>query len=188
MHQVVWSRHCLLEGPFGRSRGCCEVIVHNWTRTLEDRTLLWLPKQQCRSVTCPKSDESWEPGGRVDLNTEIDTEGPNSETRNDLGSAFGDWETVREQVLELSAPVRVDTDLLAALRSAERDPAGCSDDEYRALAIAEGAGMEAVVALADALRKDAVGEDVTHVGEPQHQLHQHLLHRLPVLCLRSTQG
>ena len=50
-----------------------------------------------------------------------------------------------------------------ALRSAERDPAGCSDDEYLALATAEGPGLEAVVALADALRKDAVGEDVTYV-------------------------
>ncbi|MGM5068851.1 bifunctional FO biosynthesis protein CofGH [Rhodococcus qingshengii] len=108
-------------------------------------------------------DESWESSGRVDLNTEIDTDGRNTETRSDLGSAFGDWETVREQVLELSAPIRVDTDLLAALRSAERDPAGCSDDEYLALATAEGPGMEAVVALADALRKDAVGEDVTYV-------------------------
>ncbi|MCD2156522.1 bifunctional FO biosynthesis protein CofGH [Rhodococcus cerastii] len=108
-------------------------------------------------------DESWESSGRVDLNTEIDTDGRNTETRSDLGSAFGDWETVREQVLELSAPIRVDTDLLAALRSAERDPAGCSDDEYLALATAEGPGLEAVVALADALRKDAVGGDVTYV-------------------------
>ncbi|WGV52656.2 bifunctional FO biosynthesis protein CofGH [Rhodococcus erythropolis] len=108
-------------------------------------------------------DESWESSGRVDLNTEIDTDGRNTETRSDLGSAFGDWETVREQVLELSAPIRVDTDLLAALRSAERDPARCSDDEYLALATAEGPGLEAVVALADALRKDAVGEDVTYV-------------------------
>ncbi len=37
----------------------------------------------------------------MDLNTEIDTDGRNTETRSDLGSAFGDWETVREQVLEL---------------------------------------------------------------------------------------
>ncbi|MDN5544211.1 MAG: 7,8-didemethyl-8-hydroxy-5-deazariboflavin synthase CofG, partial [Rhodococcus sp. (in: high G+C Gram-positive bacteria)] len=43
-------------------------------------------------------DESWESSGRVDLNTEIDTDGRNTETRSDLGSAFGDWETVREQV------------------------------------------------------------------------------------------
>lgn len=108
-------------------------------------------------------DESWESTGRTDLNTEIDTTGRNTDTRSDLGSAFGDWDTVREQVLDLSAPIKVDTDLVAALRSAEKDPAGCTDDEYLALATAEGPGLEAVVALADQLRKDAVGENVTYV-------------------------
>ncbi|MCA1004214.1 bifunctional FO biosynthesis protein CofGH [Rhodococcus hoagii] len=110
-------------------------------------------------------DEEWVSSGRVDLNTEIDTDGRNTETRSDLGSAFGDWETVREQVLELgrAAPTRVDTDVVAALRAAERDPAGLSDDEYLALATADGDGLEAVVALADALRKEAVGDNVTYV-------------------------
>ncbi|WP_420752815.1 bifunctional FO biosynthesis protein CofGH [Rhodococcus sp. O3] len=110
-------------------------------------------------------DIDWESSGRVDLNSEIDVTGRNTEHRSDLGSAFGDWETVREQVLALgaSAPVRVDTDVLAALRSAERDPAGCSDAEYLALATADGPGLEAVVALADALRRDTVGDDVTYV-------------------------
>ncbi|MBJ8340900.1 bifunctional FO biosynthesis protein CofGH [Antrihabitans sp. YC3-6] len=108
-------------------------------------------------------DESWESTGRTDLNASIDTDGRNTETRSDLGSAFGDWDTVREQVLSLAAPVRVDTDLVAALRSAERNPAGCTDDEYLALATAEGPGLEAVVALADALRKEAVGDTVTYV-------------------------
>ncbi|MBC2643172.1 MULTISPECIES: bifunctional FO biosynthesis protein CofGH [unclassified Rhodococcus (in: high G+C Gram-positive bacteria)] len=124
-----------------------------------------LAKPGTRPVGLPwqEPDESWESAGRVDLNTEIDTAGRNTDTRSDLGSAFGDWETVREQVLELSGPVRVDTDVLAALRSAERDPAGLSDDEYLALATADGPGLEAVVALADALRKDAVGDEVTYV-------------------------
>ncbi|NRI69859.1 7,8-didemethyl-8-hydroxy-5-deazariboflavin synthase [Rhodococcus sp. MS16] len=124
-----------------------------------------LAKLDTKPVGLPwqELDESWESTGRVDLNTEIDTEGRSTETRSDLGSAFGDWETVREQVLELSGPVRVDTDVLAALRSAERDPAGCTDDEYLALAAAEGQGLEAMVALADALRKDAVGDEVTYV-------------------------
>ncbi|NLE81749.1 MAG: bifunctional FO biosynthesis protein CofGH [Rhodococcus sp.] len=108
-------------------------------------------------------DESWESTGRVDLNSEIDTDGRNTDTRSDLGSAFGDWDTVREQVLELSAPSRVDTSVVAALRAAERDPAALTDDEYLALATAEGSGLEAVVALADSLRKEAVGEDVTYV-------------------------
>ncbi|WP_407443532.1 bifunctional FO biosynthesis protein CofGH [Rhodococcus sp. (in: high G+C Gram-positive bacteria)] len=110
-------------------------------------------------------DIDWESSGRVDLNSEIDVSGRNTEYRSDLGSAFGDWETVREQVLALgeSAPVRLDSDVLAALRSAERDPAGCSDDEYIALANADGAGLEALVALADQLRRDTVGDDVTYV-------------------------
>jgi len=110
-------------------------------------------------------DIDWESSGRVDLNSEIDVTGRNTEHRSDLGSAFGDWETVREQVLELgaSAPVRLDSDVLSALRSAERDPGGCSEAEYIALANADGAGLEALVALADQLRRDTVGDDVTYV-------------------------
>ncbi|WP_072736951.1 bifunctional FO biosynthesis protein CofGH [Rhodococcus triatomae] len=126
-------------------------------------TGLALPDTRPVGRAWQEPDESWESSGRVDLDSEIDTAGRYTETRSDLGSAFGDWDTVREQVLELSAPVRVDTDVLAALRSAERDPAGCTDDEYLALATAEGAGLEAMVALADQLRRDTVGEDVTYV-------------------------
>ncbi len=93
------------------------------------------------------------------------SQGRLTETRSDLGSAFGDWESIREKVTELAAraPERVDTDVLAALRSAERDPAGCTDDEYLALATADGAAMDAVAALADSLRRDVVGDDVTFV-------------------------
>src|SRR6185369_163709 len=77
-------------------------------------------------------DEAWESLGRTDLHAAIDGEGRRTETRSDLGSAFGDWESIREKVHELAAraPERVDTDVLAALRAAERDPAGCTDDEY----------------------------------------------------------
>ena len=65
--------------------------------------------------------------------------------------------------LAARAPERIDTDVLAALRSAERDPAGCSDDEYLALATADGPALDAVAALADSLRRDVVGDDVTFV-------------------------
>ncbi|KKC01789.1 5-amino-6-(D-ribitylamino)uracil--L-tyrosine 4-hydroxyphenyl transferase CofH, partial [Mycobacterium nebraskense] len=83
----------------------------------------------------------------------------------DLDSAFGDWESIRAQVHELAAraPERIDTDVLAALRAAERDPAACTDSEYLALATADGPALEAVVALANSLRRDAVGDDVTFV-------------------------
>jgi FO synthase len=103
--------------------------------------------------------------GRVDLHTAIDGVGRAAETRSDLDSAFGDWDSVRGRVAELAArvPERIDTDVLAALRAAERDPAGCTDAQYLALATADGAALDAVAALADSLRRDAVGDDVTFV-------------------------
>ena len=110
-------------------------------------------------------DESAVSLGRTDLHTAIDTEGRRTATRSDLDNAFGDWDSIRDRVGELSAraPERIDTDVAAALRSAERDPAGCSDAEYLALATADGPALDAVAALADSLRKDAVGDDVTFV-------------------------
>lgn len=104
-------------------------------------------------------------GGRVDLHTALDVEGRARQLRSDLDSAFGDWDSIRAQARELvaRAPERIDSDVLGALRSAERDPAGCSDAEYLALATADGPALDAVAALADALRRDAVGDDVTFV-------------------------
>lgn len=116
-------------------------------------------------------DHDWESVGRIDLNTAIDIDGRNTESRSDSGladdglGAFGDWETIREQVHELAAaaPERFDADVMAALRAAERDPAALSDDQYLALAQADGAALEAVTAFADQLRRDAVGDDVTYI-------------------------
>ncbi|KQU07741.1 2-phospho-L-lactate guanylyltransferase [Rhodococcus sp. Leaf7] len=108
-------------------------------------------------------DEVWESTGRVDLHTGIDTEGRNTETRSDMGSAFGDWESIREQVAHLATLDSVDRDVVAALRSAEKDPGNCTDEEYLALATAEGAALDAVTAFADQLRKDVNGDDVTYV-------------------------
>jgi len=113
-------------------------------------------------------DAAWESTGRVDLNTAIDSQGRNTETRSDLGSAFGDWETVREQaaaldVSAIAAPALLGGDVAAALRAATDDPAGCTDEQYLALATAAGPALEALCALADDLRKDVIGEDVTYV-------------------------
>ena len=110
-------------------------------------------------------DEARESLGRTDLHTAIDAEGRRTEARSDLDSAFGDWESIRSRVgdLQARAPQRIDTDVAAALRSAERDPAGCSDDEYLALACADGPALDAVAALADSIRRDVVGDDVTYV-------------------------
>ncbi len=113
-------------------------------------------------------------GGRVDLHTAIDTEGRRTETRSDIDAAYGDWDSVREDAARMvaaqgtaaggaAAPVRLDSDVAAALRAAERDPAGLSDAEALALMTCDGPELSALTSLADAVRRDVVGDEVTYV-------------------------
>ena len=50
------------------------------------------------------------------------------------------------------------------LARAEADPAGLADEAYTALLAADGAELDALCALADALRRDAVGDQLTFVA------------------------
>lgn len=52
----------------------------------------------------------------------------------------------------------------AHLTRAEADPAGLSDEAYVALLAADGEELEALAALADGLRRDAVGDQLTFVA------------------------
>ena len=144
--------------------GWIDPRVQRHVSALADPTTGWAADVIPAGLPWQEPDEV-ESAGRTDLHVAIDTEGRNTDTRSDLNSAFGDWESIREQIHELAAraPERIDTDVLAALRSAERDPAGCTDDEYLALAHADGPALDAFAALADSLRRDAVGDDVTYV-------------------------
>jgi FO synthase len=108
-------------------------------------------------------DDAWTTAGRADLHTAIDTEGRTSDRRADFDSVYGDWATVADAAKRTGAPVRLDADVAAALRSAERDPAGISDAEALALLHADGPELDALAALADGLRADVVGGDVTYV-------------------------
>jgi FO synthase len=56
-----------------------------------------------------------------------------------------------------------DAEVHAALRQAERDPAALSDGQALALLGADGDALEAVCGLADALRRDTMGDDITYV-------------------------
>jgi FO synthase len=60
-------------------------------------------------------------------------------------------------------PVRLDGELAAALRVAADRPGELSQAQALALLTADGAGLEAVCALADSVRRDAVGDEVTFV-------------------------
>ncbi len=108
-------------------------------------------------------EDAWHAVGRTDLHTAVDAEGRTGDRRADFDSVYGDWEAVRQEAARTGAPDRFDPDVLAALRSAERDPAALSDAQALSLFHADGAELDAIAALADELRRDAVGDDVTYI-------------------------
>ncbi|MFI0357216.1 bifunctional FO biosynthesis protein CofGH [Actinomadura sp. 9N407] len=105
-------------------------------------------------------DGGFEAFGRTDLHVEIDTSGRTGDRREDFDSVYGDWDAIRERI---SAPERFDSDIKAALSHAEKDPAGLSDDQALALLHADGPELDALAKIADDLRRDAVGDEVTYV-------------------------
>ncbi|HEY3735891.1 MAG TPA: bifunctional FO biosynthesis protein CofGH, partial [Jatrophihabitans sp.] len=105
----------------------------------------------------------WRSQGRTDLHTTIDTEGRTSDRREDFDSVYGDWDAVRHEAVRTGAPLRLDSDVVAALRSAERSQSGMSDGEALALLHADGAELAALMQLADDLRRDTVGDEVTYI-------------------------
>jgi FO synthase len=111
-------------------------------------------------------DASWESTGRTDLHAAIDTDGRNTLARSDFDAAYGDWGALREQVrgrLTTVSGGTSDPEMRAALRAAERDPAGLTDAQALALITAEGPALDEVCRLADDVRRDVVGEAVTYV-------------------------
>src|SRR3954467_5217661 len=117
-------------------------------------------------------DEAWVmsgPGvGRVDLHVEVDTIGRTGDRRSDFDAVYGDWAELRSRTERArdgsSTALTVgDPEVRAALRHAEADPAGLSDAEYLALLGADGPDLAALAGLADAVRRDVTGDDVTYV-------------------------
>ena len=111
-------------------------------------------------------------GGRVDLHIDIDIAGRQSDRRADFAEVYGDWDDVRERASAStsstsSMPTRLDSDVRAALDLAHVNPAALAreDNADAALALmtATGEALEAVVRLADEVRRDALGDEVTYV-------------------------
>jgi FO synthase len=101
--------------------------------------------------------------GRTDLHTTIDTTGRTDDRRDDFDSVYGDWEELRKQVVAMPAS-HARGEFATALRNAEADPGGLSDEDALTLLSAQaGQEIEALAALADAVRRDTVGDDVTYV-------------------------
>ena len=81
---------------------------------------------------------------------------------------YGDWDEVATRIDPAArrgsaAPQRLRPDVAAALRAAEADPAGISDAQALALLDADGPELDALAALADGLRRDVAGDDITYV-------------------------
>ncbi|GAB2758747.1 bifunctional FO biosynthesis protein CofGH [Salinifilum aidingensis] len=112
-------------------------------------------------------DGGFESIGRTDLHTAIDTVGRSEEKRSDFDTVYGDWEELRAQVPTARAPEHLDADVRAALDRAEADPASLLEHEHADAAMAlmtcDGPALDALAGIADRLRADTAGEDVTYV-------------------------
>ena len=131
-----------------------------------------LAREDARPAGLPwqEPDGGWgEASGRTDLHVTIDTAGRTADRREDFSEVYGDWAEVATRIAPearrdaVAAPRRLRPEVAAALRSAERDPAGITDSEALALLDADGPELEALAALADGLRRDVMGDDVTYV-------------------------
>ncbi|MDR1998979.1 MAG: bifunctional FO biosynthesis protein CofGH [Frankiaceae bacterium] len=108
--------------------------------------------------------------GRADLHAAIDAEGRRGDRRSDFSDVYGDWSVIAERAARFGADASraavssaLDPEVSAALRAAERNPAGLSDRHALTLMTAQGDALDAVCALADELRREAVGDVVTYV-------------------------
>lgn len=101
--------------------------------------------------------------GRTDLHAAVDTEGRTDDRRSDFGSVYGDWSAVQEAAAVTGTPAVLHAEGADALKAAESDPGNLSDEHALTLMTAEGDLLREVVRLADELRREAVGDDVTYV-------------------------
>src|SRR5215475_14022043 len=143
-----------------------------------------------RGLPWQEPDGGWgEAAGRTDLHVTIDVTGRTADRRDDFGEVYGDWAAVAARIdpaaragrpgpaggsrpasagagagrAAAGAPERLGGEVAAALRAAERDPAGLTDGQALALLDADGPELAALAALADSVRRDAAGDDITYV-------------------------
>ncbi|SCF17897.1 FO synthase subunit 1 /FO synthase subunit 2 [Micromonospora haikouensis] len=123
-------------------------------------------------------------GGRTDLHATIDTTGRTGDRRGDFDNVYGDWSEVAAQADASRAGAGAaaaaaagaaatagegagDAELRAGLRLAADDPAALLTPAHEAKALAlfaaDGPALDALCRIADDVRRDTVGDDVTYV-------------------------
>jgi FO synthase len=117
------------------------------------------PEARPEPIAWQDPDVAWKP-----RSTEL-TFAKGARLREDAEVVYGETdvpERTRAWQAERVEPERLDADVKAALRRAERHRP-LDDDEALALFRAEGAALETLCAVADGLRREAVGDEVTYV-------------------------
>jgi FO synthase len=113
----------------------------------------------------PWQEPDAQPSGRTDLHATIDTTGRTGDRRGDFETVYGDWELLRSSVTAVGE--RLDGDVRAGLRVAAEEPAALLGPRHEAAALAlfaaDGAALDELCRLADQVRADVVGDDVTYV-------------------------
>ena len=106
--------------------------------------------------------------GRTDLHTAVDTDGRSADRRSDFDDVYGDWDALREQIVpnEMAAePADFPAIWFGTIRIARRREGPGRDHRRAGADPDDGRGelLEQVCRLADDLRRDTVGDDVTYV-------------------------
>jgi FO synthase len=129
-------------------------------------------------------DPEWGSSGRVDLNVEVDTIGRTNDRRGDFDDVYGDWQALREKAAVTGAPERRGRGGSTADR--RRQPPGADRGAGDRARPRRGPGGRGARPDRRRLAPGHRGGDRHLRGEPEHQLHQRLLRRVPVLRIRAT--
>ena len=149
---------------FGDAPGWLDVRLRGHVAALMDpATGLAAEGALARPMVWQEPDGGLVTTGRADLHASIDTDGRTVDRRGDFDDVYGDWDAVGERRHPEAPALLGSGDVAIALRRAETDPAGLTDPQYLALISSDGADLDAVTSLADAVRRDTVGDDVTYV-------------------------
>ena len=167
----------------GSTRGCCRTSPRWPTRTpaWPART----PSSTGRPWQEPEERSSPRPG-RTDLHRTIDTEGRTADRRDDFDEVYGDWEdAARARRTRHGARARRRRRAGGAAHRRRRpDPAHRRRGARPAARRRPGAGRAVPDRRRAAPRRRRRRRHLHR--HPQHQLHQRLLHRLPLLRLRAA--
>ncbi|MDG4763890.1 bifunctional FO biosynthesis protein CofGH [Solwaraspora sp. WMMD406] len=141
-----------------------------------------LADESARPVGRPwqEPDEGFTPTGRTDLHATIDTTGRTADRRGDFDHVYGDWSEVADRLSPGAGTGTTptgqarptsdgggDADLRTGLRLVADDPAALLEPRHTDAALAlfgaDGPALDTLCRIADQVRADTVGDDVTYV-------------------------